>query len=95
MYKKMYIVGEQNCILKKTNLYTEPDFHLLLVRLGIQKTRAQTLSPLQGAKASYEVGLKQGVTKRCRLFWLSNSALVYEPKCEGGGGGFLVGKTQK
>jgi hypothetical protein len=31
----------------------------------------------------------QGVTKRCRLSWLTNSALVYEPKCgaEGGGGG--------
>jgi hypothetical protein len=26
--------------------------------------------------------LKQGVTKRCRrLSWLSNSALVYDPKC--------------
>ncbi len=29
---------------------------------------------------------KQGVTKRCRLSWLTNSALVYEPKCGGGGG---------
>jgi hypothetical protein len=30
----------------------------------------------------------QGVTKRCRLSWLTNSALVYEPKwgMEGGGG---------
>jgi hypothetical protein len=25
----------------------------------------------------------QGVTKRCRLSWLTNSALVYEPKCRG------------
>jgi hypothetical protein len=23
----------------------------------------------------------QGATKRCRLSWLTNSALVYEPKC--------------
>ncbi len=23
----------------------------------------------------------QGVTKRCRISWLTNSALVYEPKC--------------
>jgi hypothetical protein len=23
----------------------------------------------------------QGVTKRCRLSWLTNSALVYKPKC--------------
>jgi hypothetical protein len=29
----------------------------------------------------------RGVTKRCRLFWLTYSALVYEPKCGGGGGG--------
>ncbi len=29
---------------------------------------------------------KQGVPKRCRLSWLTNSALVYEPKCRGGGG---------
>ncbi len=27
----------------------------------------------------------KGVTKRCRLPWLTNSALVYEPKCGGGG----------
>ncbi len=26
----------------------------------------------------------QGVTKRCRISWLTNSALVYEPKCGGG-----------
>ncbi len=28
----------------------------------------------------------QGVTKRCRLSWLTNSAHVCEPKCEGMGG---------
>ncbi len=28
-----------------------------------------------------------GVTKRCRLTWLTNSALGYEPKCGGMGGG--------
>jgi hypothetical protein len=28
---------------------------------------------------------EQGVTKRCRLTWLTNSALVYDPKCGGGG----------
>jgi hypothetical protein len=27
----------------------------------------------------------QGVTKRCRLSWLTNSALVYEHKCRGRG----------
>ncbi len=32
------------------------------------------------------VRLEQGVTKRCRLSWLTNSALVYEPECGGSGG---------
>ncbi len=31
--------------------------------------------------------LNQGVTKRCRLSWLTNSALLYEPKCGVRGGG--------
>jgi hypothetical protein len=32
-----------------------------------------------------QLGSSQGVTKRCRLSWLTNSALVYEPKCGGRG----------
>jgi hypothetical protein len=35
----------------------------------------------------------QGVTRRCRLSWLTNSALIYEPKC-GGRGGELRGLSQ-
>jgi hypothetical protein len=31
------------------------------------------------------VTYRQGVTKRCRLSWLTSSALVYEPKCGGRG----------
>jgi hypothetical protein len=33
--------------------------------------------------AARGLGFRQGVTKRCRLSWLTNSALVlvYEPKC--------------
>jgi hypothetical protein len=34
----------------------------------------------------------QGVTKRCRLSWLTNSALVYEPIC--GMKGELLGLRQ-
>ncbi len=37
--------------------------------------------------------LQQGVTKRCRLSWLTNSALVREPKC-GGWGVRLRGLSQ-
>ncbi len=33
------------------------------------------------------IRINQGVTKTCRLSWLTNSALVYEPKRGGGGGG--------
>jgi hypothetical protein len=40
----------------------------------------------------YLSGLHQGVTKRCGLFWLTNSALVYEPKC--GERGKLRGLSQ-
>jgi hypothetical protein len=36
-------------------------------------------------------GSVQGVTKRCRPSWLTNSALVYVPKCGGGGGLETVG----
>ncbi len=32
------------------------------------------------------VSVQPGVTKRCRLSWLTNSTLVYEPKCGGRGG---------
>jgi hypothetical protein len=35
------------------------------------------------------VGSGPGVTNRCRLFWLTNSALVYEPKR--GGTGVVAG----
>ncbi len=38
-------------------------------------------------------GFCAGVTKRCRLSWLTNSALVYEPKC-GGSEGELRGLSR-
>jgi hypothetical protein len=37
--------------------------------------------------------INRGVTKRCRLSWLTSSAHVYEPKC--GGGGVLRGPSQR
>ncbi len=40
------------------------------------------------------VCVAQGVTKRSCLSWLTNSALVYEPKCRGGGGGGGVAGSQ-
>jgi hypothetical protein len=38
-----------------------------------------------------DLTLSRGITKRCRLSRLTNSALVYEPKCRGGGGGVVAG----
>jgi hypothetical protein len=35
---------------------------------------------------STDVHIRQGVTKRCRLSWLANSALLYEPAQMQGGG---------
>ncbi len=37
------------------------------------------------------IGTRQGVTKRCRLSLLTNSALVYESQCGGDGGGGVAG----
>jgi hypothetical protein len=45
----------------------------------------QAPGPLQSGPAIAE-SYRQGVTKRCRLSWLTNSALVYEPQMRGGGG---------
>jgi hypothetical protein len=39
----------------------------------------------QGAEKGYEVILR-GWSKKCRLSWLTNSALVFQPKCGGGVG---------
>ncbi len=40
-----------------------------------------------GGSISACLDYDQGFTKRCRLSWLTNSSLVYEPKCGGMGGG--------
>jgi hypothetical protein len=46
-------------------------------------TRQLTPSVLGTARLE---SIGQGVTESCRLSWLTNSALVYEPKCGWGGG---------
>ncbi len=43
---------------------------------------------------SSAVPWNQGVIMSCRLSWLTNSALVYEPKCGERGGGGLWGLSQ-
>jgi hypothetical protein len=39
------------------------------------------------SKPSLNICQPQRFTKKCHLYWLTNSALVYQPKC--GGGGFV------
>jgi hypothetical protein len=45
-------------------------------------------------KSPTEVNRSQGFTKKCRLSWPTNNALVFEPKCGGGGGGCGVSANE-
>jgi hypothetical protein len=58
-----------------------------LPRKSILKNSKDGLLSAQGDQVSNFPPLfpRQRVTKRCRLSWLTNGALVYEPKCGGGG----------
>ncbi len=38
-------------------------------------------SRLHTSRSASRFRYAQGLNKRCRLSWLTNSALVYEPKC--------------
>ncbi len=49
------------------------------------------INSVEGVKG--DTGM-QGVKKRCRLSWLTNSALVYEPNCEGRGWGCGVSANE-
>jgi hypothetical protein len=57
--------------------------------------KLKTFSPRRAARerkkacfpcSSCSMDRNQGATNRCCLSWLTNSALVYEPKCGGEGG---------
>ncbi len=54
-------------------------------RLGCQQSHT---APADGqeVRSAFALTLVRGFTKRCRLSWLTNSALVYDPKSGGGGG---------
>jgi hypothetical protein len=60
---------------------------ILFSKLNYEKQQNGPIFPDFGIKNS-----EQGVAKRCRFSWLTNSALVYEPKC--GGRGELLGLSQ-
>jgi hypothetical protein len=73
----------------------------LAARAAAQSTAtgAPTTSPRHRGPPESQVRIRmdfcQGVTKRCRLSWLTNSALVYERKCGGGGRGVVAGSQPR
>jgi hypothetical protein len=44
--------------------------------------------------SNFQYCIQEGVTKRCRLSWLINSALVCEPMASGWGEGWGVARSQ-
>jgi hypothetical protein len=69
---------------------SDPDAHVRVKRgngpdLRLAAKSVDTVGAAAVAATTSSQG--GGVTKRCRLFWLTNSTLVYDPKCGGGGGG--------
>ncbi len=66
------------------------DLYNCLPFMSFGTSKSQFKPPTIWGHLSYD---QQGVTKRCRLSWLTYSALVYEPKC-GGGGYRLRGLSQ-
>jgi hypothetical protein len=74
-------------LLIVTCTHPEAESHRELAQHGVLRCGSVTLHQCSSTKAE-----KQGVTRRCRLSWLTNSALVCMPKFGGwGGGGGLRG----
>jgi hypothetical protein len=63
----------------------------VLVQWGRRRRDEGTGHPYASSEAKRYI---QGVTKRCRLSWLTNRALFYEPKCGGRGRVGLRGLSQ-
>ncbi len=66
---------------KKIQLFITRNFFFFLIATVLDPDRHFCFEQLRVC-----VVQEQGVTKRCRLSWLTNSALIYEPKCVGRGG---------
>jgi hypothetical protein len=65
--------------------------------LNKAKNRLHYLWLQHFSRYQYRYFPARGVTKRCRLAWLTNNAFGYEPKCRvgvGGGGGCGVSATE-
>ena len=71
-----------------TYILSEADAHCLKKDKNLRQYLEYTLAYLHtlGQCQPPALASNQGVTKRCRLSWLTNSALVYEPNCGKRGG---------
>ncbi len=67
----------------------KPDFSIFLHKLVQHRSLALPFEPF---RFRLRIRGDQGITQRCHLSWLTNSALVYESKC--GGTGDLRGLSQ-
>ncbi len=54
---------------------------------ALESVKTSEADGRQTGQIESDLHCKLGVTKRCRLSWLTNSALVYESKCRRRGGG--------
>jgi hypothetical protein len=65
----------------------QPPFLCVFLRIAdiieISVSESRPLIPHPPSTYTVDLCLHQGVTKRCRLSWLTNSDLVYETKCGG------------
>jgi hypothetical protein len=77
--------------------FSAPVFNIIQLNVFDLNAAEIFLLEPQGGGGAACIGLfycfNQGVTKGCRLSWLTNSALVYEPP-NAGGGGELRGLSQ-
>jgi hypothetical protein len=67
--------------------FLKTSFTFLLVTFFLRTFCNYSITCWKNHWTSFPKSWDQGVSKRCRLSWLTNSALVYEPKCGGERGG--------
>jgi hypothetical protein len=67
------------------NVFVRCDSEWILLKINAFESNKNYIDNLKlRASEGFDIWSDQGFTKRCRLSWVTNSALVYEPKCGGG-----------
>ncbi len=87
---KPFFMTSKKCFYRKS---TVVHYLLIILSLGFMAFPGRKHAWILGWVSSWKLfkASCQGVTKRCRPSWLTNSALLYEPKCGGWG---LLGLSQ-